>query len=232
MPYKWDIIHTLGDTYVIWGIMERTQKATNTKCTIIIYGMHSLYNMLCNTALLDDFIIIEADTYSALQKHLVRPLSIILYEVIDEHDWEMINSLLNFSDQRLNIRVITLGVDKKCTIQKPVKIRRLLSMLIVYTQNKYYIGDHIIFDYTKRSVIDTRCCICKKLSEKEADMLKYLVINNRVQFTQNRIMYINVQKCNILQDVWGYNNAVNTKTFESHMHRLRVKLNTLGIEMK
>jgi DNA-binding response OmpR family regulator len=52
-----------------------------------------------------------------------------------------------------------------------------------------------------------------RLTEKETDILKYLAAADRT-----------VPRETLLHEVWGYNPAVTTHTLETHIYRLRRKI--------
>ena len=53
-----------------------------------------------------------------------------------------------------------------------------------------------------------------RLTEKETDILKYLI----------RAKNTNVKREVLLREVWGYNAGVTTHTLETHIYRLRQKI--------
>ena len=55
-----------------------------------------------------------------------------------------------------------------------------------------------------------------RLTEKETNILKFLYHN------RERV----IQRNTLLQEVWGYNAGVTTHTLETHIYRLRQKIET------
>ena len=53
-----------------------------------------------------------------------------------------------------------------------------------------------------------------RLTEKETDILQFLYLNSEKV----------VQRDTLLREVWGYNNKVTTHTLETHIYRLRQKI--------
>ena len=53
-----------------------------------------------------------------------------------------------------------------------------------------------------------------RLTEKETDILQFLYQNS------DKV----VQRDTLLHEVWGYNNKVTTHTLETHIYRLRQKI--------
>lgn len=53
-----------------------------------------------------------------------------------------------------------------------------------------------------------------RLTEKEADMLQFLAEHKNTVVTRQKL----------LEDIWGYNDGVETHTLETHIYRLRQKL--------
>ena len=53
-----------------------------------------------------------------------------------------------------------------------------------------------------------------RLTEKESSIIKYLFLSN------SRV----VKRETLLSEVWGYNSGVTTHTLETHIYRLRQKI--------
>ena len=66
----------------------------------------------------------------------------------------------------------------------------------------------------KKEILNLRNNETIKLTEKEVSILQYLYkIKNKI-----------VTKADLLQEVWGYNPDVTTHTIETHIYRLRQKV--------
>ncbi|MHA1539566.1 MAG: helix-turn-helix domain-containing protein [Alphaproteobacteria bacterium] len=112
---------------------------------------------------------------------------------------------------------LTVSGVEKASFNKPLSMNALLQAV------KEYSGQ-------EREEIDLGICIFKvrekllqhkenttqqtHLREKEADILLYLLKNKGEP----------VKKEELLENIWGYNAAIETKTLETHIYRLRKKL--------
>jgi len=118
------------------------------------------------------------------------------------------------------------NVDNKLTIEaneyitKPFKYPALLKSIELQlrqfgkTENtQYNIGSYVfkpnskVLESKKKSI---------RLTEKENDILKFLYQN----------LEIIVSREILLHEVWGYNSKVTTHTLETHIYRLRQKIET------
>ena len=112
---------------------------------------------------------------------------------------------------------------KEKFIIKPVYLDSLDSVIkkIHYTNcsNKYEkvkIKNHLLLPFDKKLIsYDTKETIL--LTEKEVSIL--IELNNRKK---------TILKEKLLTEVWGYNSQINTSTLETHIHRLRKKLETFS----
>ena len=66
----------------------------------------------------------------------------------------------------------------------------------------------------KKDIVNNKNNKSIKLTEKEVAIIKYLYKN------RNRI----VSKTELLQEVWGYSPDASTHTIETHIYRLRQKV--------
>ncbi|MBE6451910.1 MAG: hypothetical protein E7012_00260 [Alphaproteobacteria bacterium] len=164
----------------------------------IIY--HSAdYNIIeDNTAEKADIVIIDEDISLFAQKELNLP--IFLFSSATE----------NISDIRQNIHIIS----------KPAKLSYFLDELhscINRFENKsegyIYFNRYEVRPIAKE-IINLRNQEVTKLTEKEVAIIKYLYKN------QDRL----VSKNDLLQEVWEYSPDVSTHTIETHIYRLRQKV--------
>ena len=82
------------------------------------------------------------------------------------------------------------------------------------SENGYVIFNRYIVRPVKKDIFNQRNGEVIKLTEKEVAILKYLYKN------RSRI----VSKNELLQEVWGYAPDVTTHTIETHIYRLRQKV--------
>ncbi len=105
-------------------------------------------------------------------------------------------------------------------VQKPLILNKLINYLnsaINLAANskagKLVFNKYVLYPVGKE-ILNLRNNVTVKLTEKEVSILQYLYkIKNRI-----------VTKTELLQEVWGYNPDVTTHTIETHIYRLRQKV--------
>ena len=60
----------------------------------------------------------------------------------------------------------------------------------------------------------------EKLTEKETEILWRLLSNKNSKILQK----------NLLKDIWGYDEDIETRTLETHIYRIRKKLHFIGVK--
>ena len=60
----------------------------------------------------------------------------------------------------------------------------------------------------------------EKLTEKETEILWRLLSNKNSKILQK----------NLLKDIWGYDEDIETRTLETHIYRIRKKLHLIGVK--
>ena len=104
-------------------------------------------------------------------------------------------------------------------IEKPFRLKTLLEKLeyIKLTKNnsnKVIFIKHIEFLPNKKSLFNPKTKITIHLTEKENYLLNFLYNKRNLEFTKNEL----------LVDVWGVTERINTHTLETHLYRLKQKL--------
>ena len=106
-------------------------------------------------------------------------------------------------------------------IERPFRIQHLnkkISTILAKISNSneitYKIGPFIFFPIKKIIVLDDKIKV--ELTEKEVDILKCLLSSSEEI----------VERDKLLKQVWNYSSDVNTHTLETHIYRLRQKLET------
>ena len=108
-------------------------------------------------------------------------------------------------------------------LKKPFKFDTLLNhldnLLIsnFSVKNNTYLMEHIQFFPVKKIICNLSNHHQEHLTEKETYLLDYLNENRN----------INVARGDLLKKIWGVNEDVNTHTLETHIYRLKLKLNKI-----
>ena len=107
-------------------------------------------------------------------------------------------------------------------LKKPFRLSILLDKLddikLIKNENKKIILlKHIEYLPNKKILTNLITEITLHLTEKENSLLNYLYNNRHLKLTKN----------NLLNDIWGVKEVVNTHTLETHMYRLKQKLSKL-----
>ena len=108
-------------------------------------------------------------------------------------------------------------------ITKPLRVAELIAL--IRTQlHQFHISDDIQFEIGNLRFVPANKILSKigsnsmqSLTEKESTILKFLY----------QAFPSDVSKVQILAEVWGFNNAISTHTLETHIYRLRQKINQL-----
>lgn len=115
----------------------------------------------------------------------------------------------NFSDTNLNI-----------ILEKPFCLNQLLDILraanhkLDYSVDGYLRFNNYELRPSQKEIEDLTSAQVYKLTEKEVNILKYLY--------KNANQY--VDKTDLQTNVWGYHQEVATHTVETHIYRLRQKV--------
>ena len=118
---------------------------------------------------------------------------------------------LSLSDNKIVLKHLNSG--EETTLLPPIKIAKIIQH-IQKNYAKYCpikIGPYL-FDYSARTLDKDNKTI--HLTEKEADVLIYLDQNRGTGITRD----------NLLKNVWGYVDGIDTHTIETHIYRLRQKI--------
>ena len=89
--------------------------------------------------------------------------------------------------------------------------------LIKNENKKIILMKHIEYLPNKKILTNLITEMTLHLTEKENSLLNYLYNNRHLKLTKN----------NLLNDIWGVKEDVNTHTLETHMYRLKQKLSKL-----
>ena len=104
-------------------------------------------------------------------------------------------------------------------LKKPIVFNKLLSLIIkpknrVYQKKNLELSNGLIFKRYQRKLLSIKKKKEIVLTEKESEILNYLIKEKKF-----------VKKTDLLHNIWGFNNKVKTRTLETHIYRLRKKIN-------
>ncbi len=104
-------------------------------------------------------------------------------------------------------------------LQKPFKFNSLLDKLenirlMKNRSNKKNLMKHIEYLPNKKILFNLSTEVTLHLTEKENSLLNYLYNNRNLKLSKN----------DLLTNIWGVKESINTHTLETHMYRLKQKL--------
>ena len=115
------------------------------------------------------------------------------------------------------------NVGKLFLLEKPFKLITLLNYLDsinnsepIHNSNKYLM-DHIIYSPSKKTISNLETNCTEHLTEKENNLLIYLYNKKNEE----------ILKKDLLTKIWGFSEKINTHTLETHIYRLKQKLNRI-----
>ncbi len=110
--------------------------------------------------------------------------------------------------------------DKIFLLKKPFRLTSLLNHLDNVKKNdtldntNKYLMNHIIFSPSKKIISNIQTGITEHLTEKENNLLIYFFNKRNIELL----------KRDLLTNIWGVSNEINTHTLETHIYRLKQKL--------
>ena len=117
--------------------------------------------------------------------------------------------------------------DKLFLLDKPFKLITLLNYLksinnteVIHNSNKYLMN-HIVFSPSKKTISNLETNSTEHLTEKENNLLIYFYDNKNEE----------ILKKDLLIKIWGFSEKVNTHTLETHIYRLKQKLNKIDVNL-
>ncbi len=181
----------------------------------------------------EEFVTEEADTGAGgLEKAKSDYYDVILLDVgLPDLDGREVCRLMRRNEVKSPIIMLTasdteadqiLGLDSGANdyVTKPFKLGVLLARLRAQmrqheqSEDAVFTIDRYSFRPANKQLVDTETDKRIRLTEKETAILKYLYrAGNKV-----------VARDKLLNEVWGYNAGVTTHTLETHVYRLRQKL--------
>ena len=146
---------------------------------------------------------------------LNQELKIIIQNYVLKRNF---NYVLGYCDENsldIEINDITTKI-----LKKPFKIKNLLNELATLLNPKFsekkeiFITDHLKFLPFQRVLYNLKTNNKEHLTEKENKLFLYIYSNKDVEITKN----------DLLSEIWGVTEKINTHTLETHIYRLKQKL--------
>jgi DNA-binding response OmpR family regulator len=115
------------------------------------------------------------------------------------------------------------NLGKVIFLEKPFKLITLLNYLdsLNYTEtilnSNKYLTDHIIFSPSKKTISNLETNYTEHLTEKENNLLIYFYNKKNEE----------ILKKDLLIKIWGFSEKINTHTLETHIYRLKQKLDKI-----
>jgi DNA-binding response OmpR family regulator len=207
-------------------------KMVKEKNTIIIYEKESKLNRILEEQIskLDIYEVysttnpkkllelLEKIKFNALilnLNDLNQELKIIIQNYVLKRNF---NYVLGYCDENsldIEINDITTKI-----LKKPFKIKNLLNELATLLNPKFsekkeiFITDHLKFLPFQRVLYNLQTDNKEHLTEKENKLFLYIYSNKDGEITKN----------DLLSEIWGVTEKINTHTIETHIYRLKQKL--------
>ena len=132
-----------------------------------------------------------------------------------------LTKLLGYYDRNHSYLNMT---EKEITLlEKPFKVSHLLKELEnllntnTYQNSDIFLMNDLKFLPYEKVLINLNSKNKEHLTEKENKLLLYFCSNKNIELTKN----------DLLKSIWGVSESVNTHTLETHIYRLKQKLNKL-----
>ena len=136
-----------------------------------------------------------------------------IFEINNKH-----NNIIGYYED--NFENSLFAKDKIILLKKPFRLISLLNHLDNIKTNdpldnaNKYLMNHIIFSPSKKIISNIKTDITEHLTEKENNLLIYFFNKKNIELL----------KKDLLTNIWGVSNEINTHTLETHIYRLKQKL--------
>ena len=185
--------------------------------SFLLYGKFSI-SIFANNLILD--LIKKADNISVL---------IISIDILDDIDKKHLNffrenekkSIFLINNKNEKNILLEKQIKPKSTINIPLSLSNIIQAIeSLIRERKNKMSDIVMGDFSldavgKKISFDK---VHEKLTEKETEILWKLL---------NKIDSKIPQK-ELLREIWGYDESIETRTLETHIYRIRKKLNSIG----
>ncbi len=185
--------------------------------SFLLYGKFSI-SIFTNNSIL--YLIKKADKTSAL---------IVSIDIIDSLDKKHLNFfrenekksifLINKKDKKDIL--LEKQIKPKSIINIPLSISNIIQIIESLIREEVNKMNDITMGKFSLDVVGRKISLNKvneKLTEKETEILWMLLNKIGHQISQKEL----------LKEIWGYDESIETRTLETHIYRIRKKLNSIG----
>ena len=185
--------------------------------SFLLYGKFSI-SIFTNNSILD--LIEKADNTNAL---------IVSIDILDNLDRKYLNFfrenekksifLINKEDKKDIL--LEKQIKPKAIINIPLSISNIIQIIESLIREEANKMNDIIIGNFSLDVVGRKISLNKineKLTEKETEILWKLLNKIDHRIPQNEL----------LKEIWGYDESIETRTLETHIYRIRKKLNSIG----
>ena len=149
----------------------------------------------------------------------ISSLSFIFEEFISSNRYGSIILLYNQEHEKFlpNLKYIRI-------LPKPFRMRNLLDLVydIGFSNNqKIKLMENLLFYPVNKIICNIKNHEKVFLTEKENQLLRFFILNKNIE----------ISKGDILKEIWGIKSSINTHTLETHLYRLKKKINRLKIDL-
>ena len=177
-----------------------------------------IYNVYSTTDPIKLLELLEKIKFNALilnLNDLDQELKNIIQNYVLNHNFNYILGYCNENHFDIEINDIARKI-----LKKPFKIMNLLSELAILLNPNFsekkeiFITNHLKFLPSQRVLHNLKTNDKEHLTEKENKLFLYIYSNKDVEITKN----------DLLSEIWGVTEKINTHTLETHIYRLKQKL--------
>lgn len=213
----------------LWGI-----EVNNTKAEIALITNNSgLADLLEESFLMYGKFSISLYSNSSIsiliKKIDIFDVILISNDVLDEGDKEIIDFLRGIGKKSIYLTKINIkkdvfknkGINPNSIINIPFSFNNIVQQIEIFIRenskkmNDIRIGNFFLNVHGRKIILNNAH---EKLTEKETEILWKLL---------NKIEHKISQK-DLLKEIWGYDEGIETRTLETHIYRIRKKLNSVG----
>ena len=204
--------------------------------SILLYENDQLLNSILHYQITnyEDFNVIISENSKSLFKIASKQKIDVFILNLDylENDLETFLEIFQIKNKNSNIvgyyeNIFNKNNHNFFLLKKPFKLKTLVHHL--YNEKTYknldisnkFLMKHLIFYPSRKIIYNIKTKHTEHLTEKENKLLIYLYDKKNIE----------ILKRDLLVNVWGVSDEINTHTLETHIYRLKQKLNKLDLNL-